>query len=180
MTIYDRAVEWFKNNWLTTIVLIIVIVLINLPRVKEGVLLVYSWIKKSSKHQKKSNEDKPFELEIAGEKIVLTELLHSAYFDVVKVYAHTHHLGINAEHEWIKRKYPDAKALKQALTTLDRLSEKLDHKSSKIHFDRFTIEFPNRHTKEIYFDITSFFDGTTSSMLDLKSFEAKKIKEIYD
>lgn len=47
-------------------------------------------------------------LQASEETVTLTELLRSVGHDVVKIDAHTHQLGVAAEHEWRNRKYPNS------------------------------------------------------------------------
>ena len=99
--------------------------------------------------------------------------------DVVKVNAHTHMVGIAAEHAWINFKYPNSVMMEQSLTTLELLTGKDDYKSGQVHFDIMKIRLADGREKEIYFDISSFFDGVVSSQLDKREFMAQKLLKIY-
>jgi len=118
-------------------------------------------------------------LQADGETVTLTDLLRSVGHDVVKIDAHTHQLGVAAEYEWKKRKYPMSEVLMQRLMEMDvgRNTKGTDVK--KIYFDVLDMQLPDGRKKEIYFDISSFFNGGGSSMIDPDSFIAEKIKDIY-
>jgi hypothetical protein len=117
-------------------------------------------------------------IQVGEEKITFTELLRSFPFDVVKVNAHTHMLGVAAEHQWIQRRYPDSRLNSQALTTLDSLQNSDDKPAVPIHFDVMSIELSDGRKKKIYFDISSFFSGR-GSLLDPSSAVSEKLREIY-
>jgi hypothetical protein len=117
-------------------------------------------------------------IQVAEEKITFTELVRSIPFDIVKVNAYTHHLGVMAEHEWIRQRYPGSKFLKQELTTLDRLQKRNDDTNTSIHFDVMTIALSEKREKKIYFDISSFFSGRGES-LDPSSAIAEKLNSLY-
>jgi hypothetical protein len=115
----------------------------------------------------------------AGEETVrFTEMVRSLEFDIVKVHAHTHMLGVMAEHEWIRRRYPGSKLLSQSVTTLERLQRRGNETDSTTHFDVMKIELTDKREKKIYFDISSFFTGR-GSLLDPASAVAQKLNELY-
>ncbi len=181
MSRYDQIVEWFKNHWITALILILLLVIMSLPQVRDGLVLIYSAIKRIfNKHQNKPNPDAPIELEVSGEKITFAELLRSVQHDVVKVHAHTHAIGVAAEHVWIERRYPESVFLEQGLTTLDLISGKKKYRNDQIHFDIIKIRLKNGTKKEVYFDISSFFGGGALSHLNPDEFIAKKICKLYE
>ena len=113
------------------------------------------------------------------EVVTYSELLLSRTQDVVKINAHSHHLGVMAEYKWIKSKYPEATVLQQSLTSLDLTKGSPNHVGSKVFLDVIEIALPVDRKKSIYFDITSFFDGDTSSTIDPDAFAMRKIRELY-
>lgn len=123
--------------------------------------------------------EKPVVLKVKEETITFTELLRSLQHDIVKVHAYTHVLGIASEYEWIRRRYPGSKTLVQSLTTLDVIEGKGEYKGEQIHFDVIKIGLPDGREKEIYFDISSFFSGGVSSILDPRASIAREIAELY-
>jgi hypothetical protein len=178
MNKYDQFVDWLYDHWITTAILLCIIVLMAIPQVRDGFALLWSFVK--SVFKKKVNSDTEIILKNEEETITFTELLRSLRHDVVKVHAHTHILGVAAEYGWIRRRYPGSKTVKQALTTLDLIAGKKKYKTSKIYFDIITIELPNGRKKEIFFDISNFYDGTGSKYLDPHAFIGKKIAQLYE
>lgn len=86
-------------------------------------------------------------------------MLRSQHFDIVKIHAITHALGVHSEREWINKYYPDYSWDMQMLRdiTLDG----------------------NKH-KEIYFDLSDFFNESGCTSSDINKFAEGKIKEIYN
>ncbi|MEJ2313772.1 MAG: hypothetical protein P8Y85_03140 [Nitrospirota bacterium] len=179
MTKYDYIVDWIKNQWPIAIALIILVVLMAIPQVRDGIHTIRYWLVSLFKRTNKSENNAPPIVDVNGERITFTEMIRSSQFDVIKVHAHTHSFGINAEYIWINHRYPKYEFLKQTLTTLELMSGKSKYETNQIHFDVITIQLPNGKKKEIYFDISSFFSGATPWRLPHQSFVAKKIKEIY-
>jgi ABC-type multidrug transport system fused ATPase/permease subunit len=120
-------------------------------------------------------------LNVGEERITFQELHRSSEYDIIKVNANQHFLGVASEHFWIRERYPDAEMEMQSLTTLDRLkySESKESEAKKIHFDIFDIIFPNGRKKKIYFDISSFFNGLTFAKIDPNSKVAHKLNDLY-
>jgi hypothetical protein len=119
-------------------------------------------------------------LNVGGEEFVtLTQLLRSMSFDVVKIDAHTHVIGVAAEYEWVRRNYPNSKIMQQALTSLALLNRGKKSGRGDVHFDLLTVKLADGRTKDVYFDISSFFKGASSSFIDKNSFAAQKITELY-
>ena len=115
---------------------------------------------------------------VKEEKITFNEMIRSINYDVVKVNAHTHILGVMAEHEWISRRYPKSKLISQALTTLEALEKKGIAAKKGIYFDIIKIALKDGRSKEIYFDISNFFTGKGSPM-DPSSEVAEKLRNLY-
>ena len=92
------------------------------------------------------------QLAVGEELITFNELERTTEFDIIKVNTSHHFVGIASEHRWIKHRYPEAKKLRQAITTLDRLkNEDSDApQGDKIYFDILDIAFPDGREKKIY------------------------------
>ena len=123
--------------------------------------------------------ERPFELTIGEEIVRYEEKMTSLPFDVVKINAHTHTVGVSAEYAWLDHKYPDSRIITQSLTTLDLIKGKEKYKAGQVHFDIIRFRLPDGREKEIYFDISSFFDGKTSSLINKEEYIAKKLTELY-
>lgn len=178
-TAYDGIVEALKGHWLTAGIFIVASILIAIPQVRDGAVLLWSWLQRLGRHRKTSVEDSPVLLESGGEKVTFTEMLRTVHHDVVKIHAHTHELGIAAEYEWIRRRYPKSKPFMQALSTLQLIQGSKKNISNEIHFDIVKIRLAHGGVKDIYFDISSFFDAAPSSLIDPKAFIAKRISDLY-
>jgi hypothetical protein len=118
-------------------------------------------------------------LELAEVTVTLTELIRSVAHDVVKVSAHTHALGVSAEYEWTRRRYPKSLILQQSLVAYKLPRKGSKSKQREIHFDRLEIRLADGRKKEVYFDISDFFGGGASSFIDPNAFIANKIEELY-
>ncbi|MGF6933617.1 hypothetical protein OKW41_002756 [Paraburkholderia sp. UCT70] len=120
-------------------------------------------------------------LNVGEERVTFTEFIRSAEYDIVKVNANQHFLGVASEHEWIHTRYPEATMGRQTLTTLDRLklAETAESESEKIRFDVIDLTFPDGRNKKVYFDISSFFNELTYEKIDPESRVAHKLNEIY-
>jgi len=141
-------------------------------------LALHRWSAPTNRSPDTSSEAREIVLiEAGGEVVSFDELLRSVAHDVVKISAHTHVLGVAAEYKWIEKRYPGSKPMNQKLTTLDLLEGK-EYGKGQVHFDLVTIKLANGQSKEIYFDITSFFDGYGTSMAP-KAFITKKLQELY-
>jgi hypothetical protein len=118
-------------------------------------------------------------LEKDGEIVTYEDLLRSTTHDLVKIKAHSHRLGVRAEYEWIRRNYPSGEWQGQALSTLDLLTDGREYDSSQIHFDVVTVMLPGGRAKQICFDISDFFDGGSSQVMDPEGFLAKRLVKLY-
>lgn len=162
-TIFDYIKNLILNTWFGAIIVIIVIVIIYMAKLKKS-------IKEISPSFKCKKE---FAIELAGEKITFDVKLRSYNYDVVKINAITHILGIQAERAWINKYYPGYKIMVQ---TLERMT--LDN-GKLLSFDRLSIHKGNKK-KDIYFDITDFIDGASVSLTEnTHEYAHQKIKEIY-
>ena len=99
ITTYDKIVQWALNNPIISIIVVICTILIAIPQVRDGIVLIIRlfWPK---------NNKKEFVIEYADEIITFEEKLISQNFDIIKINATTHVLGVRAEREWLNKKYP--------------------------------------------------------------------------
>ncbi len=134
-------------------------------------------VKDSSASQ--SSPPPEFSIKVGEETIKFSELVRSLEYDIIKVNAHTHMLGVMAEHRWIHHMYPGCEMKTQALSTLDRIQGVEGVKIDRpVHFDVLTIELVDGRTKKVYFDISSFFGGG-GSLMDPESAVAQKMIDLY-
>jgi hypothetical protein len=122
---------------------------------------------------------KTFELKVGEEIVTCVEMLTSLSRDVVKVDAYTHRLGIMAEYEWLRQRYPNSERIVQSLTTLELVTKTGEYKPGRVHFDVLQIRLPDGREKEIFFDITSFFDGGATSFINKEEYFGRKLSELY-
>jgi len=139
---------------------------------------LYRWAPTKIQESNKERE-KPFEYKMGEETVTYTEKMTSLAFDVVKVNAHTHFLGVAAEYAWIDHKYPSSEKIMQRVTTLELVTGKGTYQSGQVHFDVIKFRLPDGREKEIYFDISSFFGGVASSLLNPDEFVSQKIAGLY-
>ncbi|MBE4594618.1 hypothetical protein BOO24_20005 [Vibrio navarrensis] len=133
---------------------------------------------KSSKQDQDSVTNEEFVYVVNEERITFEEKMVSLHKDVVKIYAHTHQLGVSAEYRWINHKYPNSEMQMQYLSTLEILTKEDTEK--EIYFDVVKIKLEDGRTKEIYFDVSEFVkSGMGSSMNDSNAYMADKLKELY-
>jgi hypothetical protein len=137
---------------------------------------LYAWRPGRGKSQESSIDTrKVMVFDTPEESVTLTWLLRSIQHDLIRIDAHTHTLGVAAEYEWMRKNYPGSKREMQQL-----VSFKSDREAGReVFFDVLKIVLPDGRKKDLYFDISSFFTGNSSSVIDPESFIAEKIKEIY-
>lgn len=160
-------------TWTAVIVVIFLLIV--------GGITFYALHKWAPAKAQESNQEKvkPFEYKMGEETATYTETMTSLAFDVVKINAHTHLLGVAAEYAWIDHKYPDSERIMQSLTNLDLVTGKGNYQSGKVHFDVIKFRLPDGREKNIYFDISSFFNGEASSLVNTDEFVARKIAGLY-
>ena len=90
-TKYDHIVNLLLDNWIIAIVAIAAIILMSLPQIRDELKMIFTSSKK--------NDD--LIIEYADEKIVCEIVSRSYDFDIVKIHATTHRLGVTAESTWI-------------------------------------------------------------------------------
>lgn len=165
ITIYDRMVQWALNHPAISIIVLICTILIAIPQVKDGIIFVYRIFCPK-------NDDKEFIIEYADETITVEEKLISQYFDIIKINATTHLLGVRAEREWLKKKYPGYENCMQVLTHIET-------KQGRKIFDILPIRKGNIE-KDIYFDITDFYEGASVPYhKKVSEYAEVKIRDIY-
>jgi len=126
---------------------------------------------------------KPFVFKKDEEVVTFDEKMCSLQMDVIKVLAHDHLLGVQAEYAWMSKFYPKHKRIVKMLSTLEAITG--ENKSSKfirpgdILFDIFLIELKGGRKKTIYFDISDFFSGKDSSLTNPKVYSSKKLAKLY-
>ena len=150
-TKYDYVVNLLMDNWIVAIIVIVATVIMAIPQVKDGVKTLTSLF-----HRKKE-----FVSEYADEKITFDVKLRSQDFDVVKIHATTHSLGVRASN----------------FQLLDHIYTK---DGKRITFDILSIHKGNKK-KDIYFDITDFYDGAHVPYTGkVYEYAEKKILDLYD
>lgn len=161
-TKYDYIVNLLFNNWIIAIVVILAILIMALPQLRDGLKMLWPFSRK-----------KEFVSEYADEKITFEVKLRSQNFDVVKIHATTHSLGVHAEREWLNKNYPEYTNNMQSLRHIKTNDGK------ELTFDILPIQKGNKK-KDIYFDITDFFDGAHVSFTgNVHEYAEQKIRDIY-
>lgn len=163
-TKYDRLIKLLLDNWLIAIIVLIAVILMAVPQVRDGIRVLFSLFK----HKKE------FVSEYADEKITFEVKLRSQDFDIVKIHATTHSLGVCAEREWLNKEYSGYTNNMQFLRHIKTNDGK------ELTFDILPIQKGNKK-KDIYFDITDFFDGAHVEFTgNTHNYAEQKIKEIYN
>ncbi len=168
-TKYSDLTNFFLDNWIFASIILIAVIIAFIPSLRDGVLHILNFFRLVFK---KKNKD--FIIEHEGEKITFEYKTKSTLFDIVKINATTHHLGVGAEYKWLQKYYPDYDRISQSLSLIE-----VDENRS-LHFDTILLKNDEGVEKNIYFDISEFFNdgGHTSSNLD--EFARKKVKELYN
>lgn len=163
-TKYDHIVNLLLNHWVIAILVLVAIILISLPQIRDGLMMILP----SSEKDKKDD----LIIEFADEKIVCEIVFRSYDFDIVKICATTHRLGIQAEKKWIDKFYPN-------YTHNMQLLNRIQTESGEKIFDIIPIS-NGTINKDIYFDITDFYPGAhVTSFCNVHGYAEKKIKDIY-
>lgn len=162
-TKYDYIVNLLLNNWIIAIFVIIAILIMALPQLRDGLKILWPFSRK-----------KEFVSEYADEKITFEVKLRSQDCDIVKIHATTHSLGVRAEREWLNKEYSGYTNNMQFLRHIKTNDGK------ELTFDILSIQKGNKK-KDIYFDITDFFDGAHVEFTgNTHNYAEQKIKEIYN
>lgn len=162
-TKYDHMINQLLDYWIVAIIVLVAVVLIAIPQVRDGVKTLLSLF----------NGKKEFVSEYADEKITFDVKLRSQDFDVVKIHATTHKLGVHAEREWLNKNYPGY------TNNMQSLSHIKTNEGKEVTFDILSIQKGNKK-KDIYFDITDFFNGAHVSFTgNVHEYAEQKIRDIY-
>lgn len=165
-TKYDTIINFFLDNWIIATIVVAAVVIGFIPSLRDGIKQIYDLIKEAFKKEE-------FVIKYKDETITFEIMLRSQHFDIVKIHAITHVLGVHSEREWINKYYPDYSWGMQKLRNIT-----LDGNKS-IPFDIICISKGNNH-KEIYFDLSDFFNESGCTSSDINKFVEGKIKEIYN
>jgi len=125
------------------------------------------------------NDQDPIVFKYAEETVTCEEKLRTLGRDVVKVNAYTPELGIRAERDWIRLRYPGSKEINQSLISLDMSEGSDENDQNQIYFDVIRVILEDGRRKEVYFDITSFFGGEYSPSANPDAAFTKKLTELY-
>lgn len=165
ITTYDKIVQWALNHPIISIIVLICTILIAIPQVRDGAVLIIRMLWPR-------NNKKEFIIEYADEIITFEEKLISQDFDIIKINATTHELGVRAEREWLNKKYPGYENNMQMLTHIET-------QRGRRTFDILPIR-KGSIKKDIYFDITDFFDGASVPYYkNVSEYAEEKINQIY-
>ena len=165
-TKYDTIINFFLDNWIIATIVVAAVVIGFIPSLRDGIKQIYDLIKEAFKKEE-------FVIKYKDETITFEIMLRSQHFDIVKIHAITHVLGVHSEREWINKYYPDYSWGMQKLRNIT-----LDGNKS-IPFDIICISKGNNH-KEIYFDLSDFFNESGCTSSDINKFAEGKNKEIYN
>jgi len=167
MNEFERLLEYLLNKPWYLIWFFIFLWIINLS----NLITAYRNIKSFfiDKLDWKNSHTFNFDWETTSYEIMLT----SKKFDIVKINATTHFLGVGTEHLWIEKYYWDAVKECQILEEIEL--EWWEIKS----FDIIPIRFKNIK-KDIYFDISSFLNEQWSSETEWNEFVKSKIRDLYN
>lgn len=165
-TKYDTIINFFLDNWIIATIVVAAVVIGFIPSLRDGIKQIYDLIKEAFKKEE-------FVIKYKDETITFEIMLRSQHFDIVKIHAITHVLGVHSEREWINKYYPDYSWGMQKLRNIT-----LDGNKS-IPFDIICISKGNNH-KEIYFDLSDFFNESGCTSSDINKFAEGEIKEIYN
>lgn len=163
-TTYDKLINLLLDNWVIAVLVLISVILIAIPQVRDGINMLFSMFKRK----------KEFVSEYADEKITFDVKLRSQDFDVVKIHATTHTLGVRAEKEWLNNFYP---GYENNMQLLDHITTD-DGKT--LTFDIIPIHKGDKK-KDIYFDITDFYSGAhVTHTGSTHNYAKQKIRDIYN
>jgi len=168
-TKYDKVTNFLLDYWIVAILVLLAIIIGFIPSLRDGLIQISKGLKSLFK-----NERNIYKVKYPGETVTLELKTKSALFDIVKVNATTHHIGVDSEYSWLKKYYPNYKMVMQSLESIEV------NESQSLWFDKVEFLDKDGQTKSVYFDISAFFNegGHTSTNLD--QFAKVKIKELYE
>lgn len=167
-TKYDKIVNFFLDNWIISIIVFVLIVIAFIPSLRDGLVEIYRIVKKVF-----NRKEKDLVIEYKGEKITFEYKTKSIHFDIVKINAITHVLGVASEFKWLNKYYPKYKKISQGLSSVEV------NENESLYYDLLTIKTKTGQIKRIYFDISSFFGDNGCTSTDIDKFAREKIKEQY-
>ena len=167
-TKYDIIVGFFLNNWFISVVILACVVLIAIPQLRDGIKMLYDMVRNVFKRLRNNDV---YVYEFDGEKVTLTRKLKSKKLDVIIIDTVSHDLGIQSEYAWLKKYYPKFEHPMQFLNSIET-------EQGKRVFDVFPISKEDT-TKEIYFDITSFYYEPIEWLMTEDAHITHRIKELY-
>ena len=167
-TKYDLIVGFFLDNWIFAVIALICVILMSIPQVRDGFKMVCGIVQDIFKRWKKKDI---YTYKRNGETVILTRILKSKKLDVVRIDTTSHDLGIQSEYAWLKAYYPKSKHPMQCLTMIQT------EQGEKV-FDNFPIS-NDGNSKEIYFDISSFFEEPPEILMNENEYIAHEIKKLY-
>ena len=95
-TKYDTIINFLLDNWIIATIVIIAVVIGFIPSLRDGIKQIYDFIKGLFKKRE-------FVINYKDETITFEIMLRSQHFDIVKIHAITHALGVHSEREWINK-----------------------------------------------------------------------------
>lgn len=141
---YETIIDSLLSNWYVAVFVLIVVLVSAIPPFREGVKTLFNMLKR---------KEREYRIEYADETITFDVKCKSKNFDIVKINAITHDMGVSAEYEWIKKYYPDFIVCMQTLRR-ERLKN-----GEELVFDQMEIVKDQKYHKSIWFDVSSFIDG---------------------
>lgn len=143
-TLYDKSIANLLNIPIVVCVVLFCVILIAIPQIQDGIKSIFNLFKKKKKD---------FILKYTDETITFDEILISRDFDIIRINATTHLLGVLSERKWLKHKYP------KYVNNVQQLRIVKTKQGEKI-FDVLPITIGTRK-KSVYFDISSFYNGAS-------------------
>ena len=168
-TKYDKLVTFLLDNWIVSIIVVIAVVIASIPSLRDGIVQISKFFKTMF-----GNKNKDYVIKYEGETITFDYKTKSTLFDIVKINAITHSLGVHAEYQWISKYYPNYTSTSQGLSKI-KVNE-----NQSLHFDTLTIINDRGQKKIIYFDISDFFNDAGHTSANLDKFARTKIKELHE
>ena len=166
-TKYERLTDFFLDNWIIASIILLFVAIAFIPSLRDGTLEVLNLTKKLFRLEQKN-----FIIKHKGERIILEYKTKSIHFDIIKIHATTHILGVNAEYKWKNKYYPKYKMKSQELTKIEV------NENESLYYDVLLIENENGLKKRLYFDISSFYNDGGHTSLSIDKFAREKIKEL--
>lgn len=136
---------------------------------------IYSIVKDVISYIWKKRQE-PFIYRVAEEVVTFEEKMKSLRMDVVKVNAHDHIVGIQAEYAWAENMYPGCRTDEQSLMEYEVDASGGNKKI--INFDVLHLVLANGRQKDVYFEIESFFAKGKPSSFE-RGYADQKILDLY-